>query len=782
MRRSLLAAVLLALVAPALSPSSPPAGALSGWWDARWQYRFTVEVAAAGVARDDVVVEAGVDLGALMGPGATPDPATLRVVEVDGADQVLDGPLPTQFDPSSPGASAGTLLFPLTGATPAGATRRFHAYLNGVGAPPVESPPAAPLVRLADAGVVDGQPTWRIHTSAGSWHYAKEGAAFSGLFDASGKDWIGFDPTPGSTFNGEFRGIPQLPEPEGFFHPANRLSSTEVVHDGPVKVTLRSVSNDGGFAYTTELFPTFTRSTITRAASPFWFLYQGTPGGGVGPDRVVHRSTASGTVTTTAVHTSWTESPHPYGWAAFGVPGLGGPAGRSLFLAHHEAAGDMGYGLGGGAMTVFGFGRDATGSGLLTAAPQTFTYGLVDSVSAPAIAGRVAGATRPLAVTTSGVEVRPNTPLPGPAAAAGFAAVAPARLLDTRDAGVPVRAGQPAALAIAGRAGVPTTATAAVLNVTLIEPSEAAFLRLWPAGAAQPTTSSLNAGAADTVPNLVTTALGAGGAVELVLSDGAAHLAVDLVGYYAPAAPGGFHTVAPFRVHDSRSQTPLGPGGVVTLDVAAALGRPAGEVAAVALNVTAVEPSTGGYLTVYPASPEAAPLTSSLNFGPEQTVPNAVITGTHEGRIAVANAIGETDVVVDIVGWFDRDGSGARFVAVTPVRVADTRERPGRAALADGEVATVALGPGLRPTATAPAAAVAVAFNVTVTETTGVGYVAVWPAGTGEPGTSTLNTTPALTRANHALVQLGAGGGIATTTRGGEAHVIHDVVGWFVDD
>ena len=73
---------------------------------------------------------------------------------------------------------------------------------------------------------------------------------------------------------------------------------------------------------------------------------------------------------------------------------------------------------------------------------------------------------------------------------------------------------------------------------------------------------------------------------------------------------------------------------------------------AVVVNVTAVAPTATGFLTVY-GSGVARPTASSLNFVPGQVVPNLVVSGTGaDGRLAIFNFTGATDVVVDIVGWY----------------------------------------------------------------------------------------------------------------------------------
>jgi hypothetical protein len=120
---------------------------------------------------------------------------------------------------------------------------------------------------------------------------------------------------------------------------------------------------------------------------------------------------------------------------------------------------------------------------------------------------------------------------------AGFAALVPARILDTRTGdGAPaakVAPGIPISLQVTGRGGVPATGVSAVvLNVTVTEPASGGWLAAWPAGEALPLVSNLNYVAGQTVPNLVVVKVGAGGKVNLYSSGGPVHVIADVAGYF----------------------------------------------------------------------------------------------------------------------------------------------------------------------------------------------------------------------------------------------------------
>ncbi|MEZ5232795.1 MAG: hypothetical protein R2749_08810 [Acidimicrobiales bacterium] len=106
--------------------------------------------------------------------------------------------------------------------------------------------------------------------------------------------------------------------------------------------------------------------------------------------------------------------------------------------------------------------------------------------------------------------------------------VSPHRLLDTRD-GAALSPSADLSLPVAGHGGVPVTASAVVLNVTVDQPQADGWVAAFPCGAT-PTTSTINFVRGQTLANLAVVAPGANGAV-CFRSTVAGHLVVDLAGY-----------------------------------------------------------------------------------------------------------------------------------------------------------------------------------------------------------------------------------------------------------
>ena len=244
-----------------------------------------------------------------------------------------------------------------------------------------------------------------------------------------------------------------------------------------------------------------------------------------------------------------------------------------------------------------------------------------------------------------------------------FNPLTPARLLDTRfGTGAPAAKVGPGAtleLQVTGAGGVPASGvTAAVLNLTAVDPTAQSFLTAWPTGETRPLASNLNYTAGQIVPNLAIVKVGNGGKVSLFNQSGSVHLLADVAGWYGPGGGSRFSAITPSRLLDTRFGTgapiaKLGPGATLDLQVAGLGGVPLTGVTAVALNVTAVNPTASlSFLTAWPAG-EGMPTASSLNYTAGQVVPNLVIVklGTG-GKVSLFNQSGSTDLVADLAGWY----------------------------------------------------------------------------------------------------------------------------------
>ncbi|MGB8858886.1 MAG: DUF1501 domain-containing protein [Ilumatobacteraceae bacterium] len=248
----------------------------------------------------------------------------------------------------------------------------------------------------------------------------------------------------------------------------------------------------------------------------------------------------------------------------------------------------------------------------------------------------------------------------GTADTTALTSLVPTRLMDTRDG----NGGRSGAfdggtefdLQITGRGGVPGTCAAAVLNVTVVGATDDTFITVWPNGEGMPATSSVNARAGETAANLVIAKLGADGKLRIRNDRGAAHVLVDVAGYFTAGSGGRYLPVSPQRLVDTRSGIGAAKARVgatpLSVQIAGVNGLPASGIAAVQINLTAVAPSEDTYLTVYPSG-AAKPNASNLNLRGGGVRANSVVARVGpDGKILVACGQGDSDVLVDVVGYF----------------------------------------------------------------------------------------------------------------------------------
>ena len=192
--------------------------------------------------------------------------------------------------------------------------------------------------------------------------------------------------------------------------------------------------------------------------------------------------------------------------------------------------------------------------------------------------------------------------------------------------------------------------------------------------------------------------------------------------------------VAPARLLDTRTGVggalgPVAAGAEVPLQVSGRDGIPSDAVA-VALTVTATEPTAPGYVTVWPTGLER-PVASNLNVERAgQTIADGVVVPLGTGGQVSLLAQSETHLVVDVTAYWRAAATtdGGRFTPVTPARVLDTRTGVGAPLGSLGDDSTIEL--ALVGRGGLPAAGIrAVALTLTATGTTGAGFATAWPGG-----------------------------------------------------
>lgn len=305
-----------------------------------------------------------------------------------------------------------------------------------------------------------------------------------------------------------------------------------------------------------------------------------------------------------------------------------------------------------------------------------------------------------------------------------FHDIVPARILDTREAAYGDLAGRVASSAsttgptldipVVGRGGLPAftdadgdgfddNVLAVVVNITVIAPDRAGYLRAFGTGTPEGETSVVNFAANRRVPNSAVLRPGKDGkiTVRIVTPEGAgsAHLAVDVSGWFSSSAYGerGARTVNidPARIFDSRSGggAPLGTFAQTTLDIRGAtqlenrsnvVVPDDPDVVGVIINVTGINRQAGSRITFVsvlpgPVSDPSQVTTSNLNLDPGDLRANlAIVPVPADGDLTLLNSVGSTHVIVDVVGYLLANEdvattTGRVIPLVSPFRALDTR-------------------------------------------------------------------------------------------------------------
>jgi len=345
-----------------------------------------------------------------------------------------------------------------------------------------------------------------------------------------------------------------------------------------------------------------------------------------------------------------------------------------------------------------------------------------------------------------------------------FISMPPCRVVDTRDAAKPSGFGPPSLLAggtrsftiPSGPCGIPATAQAYSLNVTVVPEEPLSYLTVWPTGQSQPFVSTLNSLDGEVQANAAIIPAGTGGAISVFATDNT-NLVLDINGYFVPntvSSALGFYPMTPCRLVDTRPGAPstivtgaLTGGTSTALPILSSSCNVPATAAAYSLNVTLVPPGPVAYLTVYPTG-ESLPVVSTMNDLTGTVAANAAIAPAGTGGSIEAYVTQTTNLVVDINGYFAPVAEGAlSLYALPPCRVLDTRNPTGTPPF-EGTINVDVIGSGCGGTS----AAQAYVFNATVVPQGPLGYLTLWPQGSVQPVVSTLNAENGDITSNMAIV------------------------------
>lgn len=250
-----------------------------------------------------------------------------------------------------------------------------------------------------------------------------------------------------------------------------------------------------------------------------------------------------------------------------------------------------------------------------------------------------------------------------------------------------------------------------------------------------------------------------------------------------PTALTGYSALVPHRILDTRTGTgvarrKLGPDQSVVVQTAGTPGLPASGVRSVMVNITATGATGPTYFTIYPRGGIDPGKVSSLNPSNRRDCSNYVVTAVNEaGEFVLRNKSGQTDCVIDIIGYGSASG-GSLLTPLAPERLLDTRTGNGvpRGPLRGGRTIQLQVaGRGGVP----DTGATAVVLNITTTGASQPGFVMAHSTDVSRPSASNANYSPGHIISNLITCAVGADGKAAIFTSHGAVDMVADVVGYY---
>lgn len=367
-----------------------------------------------------------------------------------------------------------------------------------------------------------------------------------------------------------------------------------------------------------------------------------------------------------------------------------------------------------------------------------------------------------------------------------FIPATPCRVADTRNPSGPfggptIPGGASRDFAVtAGPCGIPSTARAYSLNVTVVPSGVLGYLSIWPSGQPRAYISVLNSPDGRLKSNAVIVPAGLAGAISIFSTD-TAHVILDINGYFVDAVDSAaleFFVLRPCRVVDTRLMNgPLGGPSLSALSSrtfalgSSGCGVPS-SARAYSLNFTVVPRGPLGFLSTWPSG-SPRPWVSTLNIPTGTLSATAAIVPAGQGGGIDVFVTDPTDLVIDINGYFAPVGEGGlSLYTISPCRAFDSRLPLGSPPIGGTQDINIDSS-GCVP----PAVARAFILNATAIPIGQLGFLSLWPKGQAWPGISTLNATDGMITSNLAIVP--GSNGLISSYETDKCHIVLDAFGYF---
>ncbi|MGB6152938.1 MAG: VCBS repeat-containing protein [Pricia sp.] len=235
--------------------------------------------------------------------------------------------------------------------------------------------------------IYENRPHYVITTKSATYYFDKAGGGFSRIIDTYGNDWVGYRTEPWDTYPASaasaYRGLPNLvfksDTDGGAGHPGHDKCISEITADNHIRTRTKSGLWEWEWQFSDDT--ALLKVLKAEPDTPYWFLYEGTPGGAYEPEAYSYGTNVSESTRNLPDFYKGDIHYDDFRWAYFNRDGVPitfftaqlNDAEKTLDMMAYLGNSEEGVQSKNG-MTVFGFGRGEDTQPLLTG-PNTFIIG-----------------------------------------------------------------------------------------------------------------------------------------------------------------------------------------------------------------------------------------------------------------------------------------------------------------------------------------------------------------------------------------------------------------------
>jgi hypothetical protein len=329
-------------------------------------------------------------------------------------------------------------------------------------------------------------------------------------------------------------------------------------------------------------------------------------------------------------------------------------------------------------------------------------------------------------------------------------------------------------ITIAGSNGVPSNATAVVLDLTASATATGnaqlfAYARPRVAPAPPPArVPNLVTAAGYTKDALATVPLANGG-VRFREVGGSAHNFASVVGYFVPTGGSPYASVTAHRVLDTRTGTGTAKARIGSVARSVLLTDVPSTAVAVVLDVTGINPSNTSTVQVF-SSDLSAPATGNVHTKIGQSATNlAIVKLGADHALKLRTTLGSVDVVAELLGYYDASAPGL-YRPVLPQRLFGPVKLP--ATVKDTKVVGTGEGFGI------PVGATSLVLDTVASFPSATTFLSTYATGTF-PGITTLTVAAGKSASGPSMTLPSAGGNVRVKNAAGTSTVSLDLFGYY---